>query len=73
MSAKQHIAACFDVLWIVQTSERVVYNPRERDLFWFLLFGRGVKNVNKVEREQKKDMIDSGYIHWGREDWSCKR
>lgn len=54
MSAKQHIAACFDVLWIVQTSERVVYNLRERDLFWFLLFGRGVKNVHKVEKEQKK-------------------
>ena len=51
MSAKQHIAACFDVLWIVQTSERVVYNLRERDLFWFLLFGRGVKNVHKVEKE----------------------
>ena len=54
MSAKQHIAACFDVLWIVQTSERVVYNLRERDLFWFLLFGRGVKNVHKVEKEQKR-------------------
>ena len=54
MSAKQHIAACFDVLWIVQTSERVVYNLRECDLFWFLLFGRGVKNVNKVEKEQKR-------------------
>lgn len=54
MSAKQHIAACFDVLWIVQTRERVVYNPRERDLFRLLLFGSGVKNTQRRERAVKR-------------------